>query len=86
MVAFIGWNPYESNPAFIVVIAHGGGISTLYAHMLATYPVSVGADRSGRVSASATWAAPAAASAATFTARSGPGGDWQPVNPYAYLP
>ena len=42
VVAFIGWNPWESVPAFIVVIAHGGGLSTLYAHMQATYPVGVG--------------------------------------------
>ena len=42
VVAFIGYNPWESVPSFIVVIAHGGGISSLYAHMQPSYPVSQG--------------------------------------------
>ena len=42
VVAFIGYNPWESVPAFMVVIAHGGGTSSLYAHMLPQYPVSQG--------------------------------------------
>lgn len=84
VVAFIGWNPYEYTPAFIVVIAHGGGLSTLYAHMRPTYPVRVGQvvkkrQRIGSMGSTGgsfgshlhfeVWA----------------GGDWSPVNPYAYL-
>ena len=42
VVAFVGWNPWESVPAFIVVIAHGGGLSTLYAHLQGDSVVSQG--------------------------------------------
>jgi len=85
VVAFIGWNPYEYNPAFIVVIAHGGGISTLYAHMLATYPVSVGQTvRKGQRIGSMGNTGGSFGSHLHFEVWVG--GDWQPVNPYAYLP
>jgi murein DD-endopeptidase MepM/ murein hydrolase activator NlpD len=42
VVAFVGYNPWEWQPAFMVVIAHGGGTSSLYAHMLPRYVVSQG--------------------------------------------
>jgi murein DD-endopeptidase MepM/ murein hydrolase activator NlpD len=85
VVAFIGWNPYEYNPAFIVVIAHGGGISTLYAHMLATYPVSSGQSvRKGQRIGSMGNTGGSFGSHLHFEVWAG--GDWAPVNPYAYLP
>ena len=35
VVAFVGWNKYDSvDPAFIVIIAHAGGIDTWYSHLL----------------------------------------------------
>jgi murein DD-endopeptidase MepM/ murein hydrolase activator NlpD len=85
VVAFIGWNPYEYDPAFIVVIAHGGGISTLYAHMLPTYPVGVGQSvRKGQRIGSMGNTGGSFGSHLHFEVWVG--GDWQPVNPYAYLP
>ncbi len=33
VVAFVGYNPYDSDPAFVVVIGHSGGFSTTYAHL-----------------------------------------------------
>ncbi len=39
VVAFIGYRP---DGAFVVVIGHAGGFETVYAHMLATYPVRRG--------------------------------------------
>jgi len=42
VVAFVGYNPWESVPAFIIVIAHGGGTSSLYAHLQPNYLVSQG--------------------------------------------
>lgn len=39
VVAFIGYRP---DGAFVVVIGHAGGYETVYAHMLATYPVRSG--------------------------------------------
>ncbi|MFV2063763.1 MAG: murein hydrolase activator EnvC [Chloroflexota bacterium] len=39
VVAFIG---FRADGAFVVVIGHAGGFQTMYAHMLATYPVRVG--------------------------------------------
>ena len=85
VVAFIGWNPYEYNPAFIVVIAHGGGISTLYAHMLATYPVGVGQSvRKGQRIGSMGNTGGSFGTHLHFEVWAG--GDWAPVNPYAYLP
>ena len=84
VVAFIGWNPYESNPAFIAVVAHGGGISTLYAHMQATYPVSVGQTvRKGQRIGSMGNTGNSFGSHLHFEVWSG---DWSPINPYAYLP
>lgn len=39
VVAFIG---YRADGAFVVVIGHAGGYETVYAHMLARYPVKAG--------------------------------------------
>ena len=33
VVAFVGWNPYSSDPAFLVVLGHSGGYETSYAHL-----------------------------------------------------
>ena len=43
VVAFVGWNRYDgSNPAFVVMIAHGGNINTFYSHLLPRYLVRGG--------------------------------------------
>jgi murein DD-endopeptidase MepM/ murein hydrolase activator NlpD len=43
VVAFVGWNKYDSvDPAFIAIVAHGGGIDTWYSHMLPRYVVHAG--------------------------------------------
>jgi murein DD-endopeptidase MepM/ murein hydrolase activator NlpD len=43
VVAFVGWNKYDgSNPAFIVMIAHGNNINTFYSHLLPRYVVRGG--------------------------------------------
>jgi murein DD-endopeptidase MepM/ murein hydrolase activator NlpD len=43
VVAFVGWNKYDgSNPAFIVMIAHGSNINTFYSHLLPRYTVRSG--------------------------------------------
>jgi murein DD-endopeptidase MepM/ murein hydrolase activator NlpD len=43
VVAFVGWNKYDgSNPAFIVMIAHGSNINTFYSHLLPRYTVRNG--------------------------------------------
>ena len=43
VVAFVGWNKYDgSNPAFIVMIAHGNNINTFYSHLLPRYLVRGG--------------------------------------------
>jgi len=83
VVAFAGWNPYEAVPAYIVVIAHGGGLSTLYAHL-----------RSGIVSAGQAVRKGQTIGYMGSTGNSSgthlhwevwAGGDWSPVNPRAYL-
>jgi murein DD-endopeptidase MepM/ murein hydrolase activator NlpD len=34
IVAFVGWNRYDgSDPAYVVVIAHGGNFQTFYSHL-----------------------------------------------------
>jgi murein DD-endopeptidase MepM/ murein hydrolase activator NlpD len=33
VVAFVGWNPYDSDPAYMVIIGHGGGYTTGYFHL-----------------------------------------------------
>jgi murein DD-endopeptidase MepM/ murein hydrolase activator NlpD len=84
VVAFIGFNPWESVPAFIVVIAHGGGLSTCYAHMLPRYPVHVGqAVRQGQTIGYMGSTGGAFGTHLHFEVWLG--GDWQPVSPYSYL-
>ena len=42
-VVYVGWNYADgADPAFIVIIAHSSGLSTLYAHLQARYPVRAG--------------------------------------------
>ncbi len=84
VVAYAGWNPYEAVPAYIIVIAHGGGLSTLYAHL----------QPSGTVRAGQTVKKGQTIGYMGSTGRSTgnhlhwevwAGGDWSPVNPRAYL-
>ncbi len=42
VVAFVGWNPYDNDPAYVVVIGHSGGFSTTYAHLLPRRVVHAG--------------------------------------------
>jgi murein DD-endopeptidase MepM/ murein hydrolase activator NlpD len=43
VVAFVGWNKWDrSNPAFVVMIAHGNDINTFYSHLLPRYAVRGG--------------------------------------------
>lgn len=84
IVAFIGWNPWEYTPAFIVVITHPGGVSTLYAHMQPTYPVRVGQTvRKRQLVGRMGSTGGAFGSHLHFEVWAG--GDWSPVNPYSYL-
>jgi murein DD-endopeptidase MepM/ murein hydrolase activator NlpD len=84
VVAFIGYNPWESVPAFIIVIAHGGGISTLYAHMLPRYPVSQGQTvRRGQVIGYMGSTGGSFGSHLHWEVWQG--GDWLPVNPRLFL-
>jgi murein DD-endopeptidase MepM/ murein hydrolase activator NlpD len=84
VVAFAGWNPYEAVPAYIVVIAHGGGLSTLYAHMLPTGTVHAGSVvRQGQLIGRMGSTGNSTGTHLHFEVWSG--GDWSPVNPRAYL-
>ena len=43
VVSYIGWNPWDHEQrAFMVVVAHPGGLETLYAHVLPRRDVRVG--------------------------------------------
>jgi murein DD-endopeptidase MepM/ murein hydrolase activator NlpD len=42
VVAFVGWNPYDNDPAYQVVIAHGDGYTTGYFHLLSRRKVRAG--------------------------------------------
>jgi len=43
VVSYIGWNPWDSKPrAFMIVVAHPGGLETLYGHVLPSRRVRVG--------------------------------------------
>lgn len=33
VVAFVGWNPYDSDPAYMVIIGHSGGYTSGYFHL-----------------------------------------------------
>jgi murein DD-endopeptidase MepM/ murein hydrolase activator NlpD len=83
VVAYAGWNQYEANPAYIIIIAHGGSLSTLYAHL-----------RSGAVGAGQVVKKGQTIGYMGSTGNSSgvhlhwevwSGGDWSPVNPRAYL-
>jgi murein DD-endopeptidase MepM/ murein hydrolase activator NlpD len=84
VVVYAGRNPYEgNNGAIIVIIAHGGGLSTLYAHMSS---LSVGSNQTVRRGQTIGYMGSTGYSTGThlhFEVWSG--GDWSPVNPYAYL-
>jgi murein DD-endopeptidase MepM/ murein hydrolase activator NlpD len=47
VVAHVGWDPYDRsrNPAWVVIIRHGNGLRSWYAHML---PKEVGGAREGQ--------------------------------------
>lgn len=50
VVAFVGWNPYDSDPAYMVIIGHGGGYTSGYFHLLPRRAVRAGqAIRRGQV-------------------------------------
>jgi murein DD-endopeptidase MepM/ murein hydrolase activator NlpD len=50
VVAFVGWNPYDSDPAYMVIIGHGGGYTSGYFHLLPRRAVRAGqAVRRGQV-------------------------------------
>jgi murein DD-endopeptidase MepM/ murein hydrolase activator NlpD len=51
VVAYIGWNPWDKQGrAFIIVLAHAGGLETLYGHVLPRRSVRIGqAVRQGEV-------------------------------------
>jgi murein DD-endopeptidase MepM/ murein hydrolase activator NlpD len=84
VVAFIGFNPWESRPSFIAVIAHGGGISTLYAHMQPRYPVHQGQSvRRGQLIGYMGSTGFSTGTHLHFEVWQG--GDWSPVNPRAFL-
>jgi murein DD-endopeptidase MepM/ murein hydrolase activator NlpD len=42
VVAFVGWNPYDSDPAYMVIIGHSGGYTTGYFHLLSRRKVRAG--------------------------------------------
>lgn len=42
VVAFVGYNPYDYDPAFMVIIGHAHGLTTEYAHLLPRYLVHAG--------------------------------------------
>jgi len=84
VVAFVGWNPWEWEPAFMVVIAHGGSLSTLYAHMLPRYVVSQGqVVRKGQLIGYMGDTGNSFGSHLHWEVWQG--GDWLPVNPRLFL-
>ncbi|MET0773540.1 MAG: peptidoglycan DD-metalloendopeptidase family protein [Candidatus Limnocylindrales bacterium] len=42
VVAFVGWNPYDNDPAYQVIVAHGGGYTTGYFHLQSRRVVRAG--------------------------------------------
>ena len=84
VVAYAGWNPYESVPAYIIVIAHGGGLSTLYAHLLPTGTVRAG-DTVRKGQTIGYMGSTGNSSGNHLHWEVWAGGDWSPVNPRAYL-
>jgi murein DD-endopeptidase MepM/ murein hydrolase activator NlpD len=71
-------------PAFIVVIAHGGGVSSMYAHMQPTYPVRRGqAVRKGQRIGSMGCTGYCYGTHLHWEVWQG--GDWTPVDPRLFL-
>ena len=71
VVAFVGWNPYDgSDPSFMVVIGHAGGLETLLLAPPAALRRAHRPIRHARASSSATWATPATPPGPTSTGRS----------------
>jgi murein DD-endopeptidase MepM/ murein hydrolase activator NlpD len=84
VVAFVGYNPWESVPAFMVVIAHGGSVSSLYAHMLPQYVVSQGqVVKKGQLIGY--MGSTGGAFGTHLHWEVWQGGDWLPVDPRAFL-
>lgn len=42
VVAFVGWNPYDNDPAYMVIIGHSGGYTSGYFHLLPRRMVRAG--------------------------------------------
>lgn len=42
VVAFVGWNPYDRDPAYMVIIGHSGGYTSGYFHLLPRRAVRAG--------------------------------------------
>jgi murein DD-endopeptidase MepM/ murein hydrolase activator NlpD len=42
VVAFVGWNPYDSDPAYMVILGHSGGYTSGYFHLLPRKKVRAG--------------------------------------------
>jgi murein DD-endopeptidase MepM/ murein hydrolase activator NlpD len=83
VVVYAGRNPYEGNAgAIIVIIAHGGGLSTLYAHLSS---VAVGEGRTVRRGQTIGYMGATGFTTGTHLHFEVWNGDWNPVNPYAYL-
>ena len=84
VVMMAGYNPYEgSNAAIIIVIAHGGGLSTLYAHMRG---VAVSQGQTVKRGQTIGYMGSTGNSTGTHLHfEVWAGGDWNPVNPYGYL-
>jgi murein DD-endopeptidase MepM/ murein hydrolase activator NlpD len=83
VVVYAGRNPYEgNNGAIIVIIAHGGGVSTLYAHLSS---VSVGPGQAVGRGATIGYMGATGYATGTHLHFEVWAGDWNPVNPYAYL-
>jgi murein DD-endopeptidase MepM/ murein hydrolase activator NlpD len=84
VIAFVGYNPWEFRPSFIVVIAHGGGLSTLYAHLQGRTVVGQGQNvRRGQVIGYMGNTGNSTGTHLHFEVWQG--GDWSPVNPRAFL-
>ena len=83
VVVYAGRNPYEgNNGAIIVIIAHGGGVSTLYAHLSS---VSVGPGQAIGRGGTIGYMGATGYTTGTHLHFEVWSGDWNPVNPYAYL-
>jgi murein DD-endopeptidase MepM/ murein hydrolase activator NlpD len=83
VVAYVGYNQWEAVPAWIIIVAHGGGVSTLYAHMQPRSTVRVGQTvKRGQLIAYMGTTGRTTGSHLHFEVWRG---DWSPVSPYTYL-